>query len=393
MNNGCWGAEKAYQRDFFGGRYIGADVPNPPYDKLAELLRRAPASASSAPRSSTTRVRAALACGRPAIVDVHGRSRTRSTASGATPSSTATRREVGDGASVRLHRGRRGLGGRRARRAPERSAAATACCCSRRGGPDRNPWIHIPLGVGKLLTNERYAWKFETEPQPELKGQRVYWPRGKVLGRLERAQRHGLRVGRPGRVRRAGATRGCAGWCFADVLPVLPAPGEQPLLRATPRRGHGGPMRITDRARRDRDALSDALRGGLPRGAASPRRPTTTWRATKACATSSRPRTAAGAGAPRSRYLRAGAQAARTSRSTPTRWSRGCSSRARGDRRGVPARRRAPCAGPGRARGDPVRRRDPVAAAARALGHRRRASGCARSASRWSRTCPRWART
>ncbi|MEP7299959.1 MAG: thiamine pyrophosphate-binding protein [Caldimonas sp.] len=37
MNNGCWGAEKAYQRDFFGGRYLGADVPNPPYDRLAEL--------------------------------------------------------------------------------------------------------------------------------------------------------------------------------------------------------------------------------------------------------------------------------------------------------------------------------------------------------------------
>lgn len=37
MNNQCWGAEKAYQRDFFDGRYIGADIPNPPYDKLAEL--------------------------------------------------------------------------------------------------------------------------------------------------------------------------------------------------------------------------------------------------------------------------------------------------------------------------------------------------------------------
>ena len=37
MNNGCWGAEKAYQKDFFGKRYMGADVPNPPYDKLAEL--------------------------------------------------------------------------------------------------------------------------------------------------------------------------------------------------------------------------------------------------------------------------------------------------------------------------------------------------------------------
>jgi thiamine pyrophosphate-dependent acetolactate synthase large subunit-like protein len=37
MNNGCWGAEKAYQRDFFNQRYLGADVPNPSYDKLAEL--------------------------------------------------------------------------------------------------------------------------------------------------------------------------------------------------------------------------------------------------------------------------------------------------------------------------------------------------------------------
>ncbi|MFZ4756929.1 MAG: lycopene cyclase family protein, partial [Burkholderiaceae bacterium] len=27
------------------------------------------------------------------------------------------------------------------------------------GGPDTNPWIHIPLGVGKLLTNERWAWR------------------------------------------------------------------------------------------------------------------------------------------------------------------------------------------------------------------------------------------
>ena len=37
MNNQCWGAEKAYQRDFFGERYIGADIPGPPFDKVAEL--------------------------------------------------------------------------------------------------------------------------------------------------------------------------------------------------------------------------------------------------------------------------------------------------------------------------------------------------------------------
>jgi len=50
------------------------------------------------------------------------------------------------------------------------------------GGEDRNVWIHVPLGVGRLLTSERYAWKFETEPQAAMHGQRIYWPRGKVLG-------------------------------------------------------------------------------------------------------------------------------------------------------------------------------------------------------------------
>ena len=37
MNNRCWGAEKAYQRDFFDERYIGTDVSSPPFDKIAEL--------------------------------------------------------------------------------------------------------------------------------------------------------------------------------------------------------------------------------------------------------------------------------------------------------------------------------------------------------------------
>ena len=37
LNNQCWGAEKAYQRDFFDERYIGADVSSPPFDKIANL--------------------------------------------------------------------------------------------------------------------------------------------------------------------------------------------------------------------------------------------------------------------------------------------------------------------------------------------------------------------
>ena len=35
LNNGSWGAEKAYQRDFYRERYVGADVANPRFDEVA----------------------------------------------------------------------------------------------------------------------------------------------------------------------------------------------------------------------------------------------------------------------------------------------------------------------------------------------------------------------
>jgi acetolactate synthase-1/2/3 large subunit/sulfoacetaldehyde acetyltransferase len=69
MNNGCWGAEKAYQRDFFGGRYIGADIPNPPYDKLAELHGAAGFHIDRASQLEPM-LREAFASDRCAIVDV-----------------------------------------------------------------------------------------------------------------------------------------------------------------------------------------------------------------------------------------------------------------------------------------------------------------------------------
>ncbi|PJX27677.1 sulfoacetaldehyde acetyltransferase [Advenella sp. S44] len=69
MNNGCWGAEKAYQRDFFGRRYIGADVTNPPFDKLAELWGAKGFKVTHAAELAEV-VTAAIECGRPAVVDV-----------------------------------------------------------------------------------------------------------------------------------------------------------------------------------------------------------------------------------------------------------------------------------------------------------------------------------
>jgi acetolactate synthase-1/2/3 large subunit/sulfoacetaldehyde acetyltransferase len=37
LDNQAWGAEKAYQEEFFGGRLLGAEIASPRFDKFAEL--------------------------------------------------------------------------------------------------------------------------------------------------------------------------------------------------------------------------------------------------------------------------------------------------------------------------------------------------------------------
>ncbi|MGB0384809.1 MAG: thiamine pyrophosphate-binding protein [Ardenticatenaceae bacterium] len=69
MNNQCWGAEKAYQRDFFGERYIGADISSPPFDKVAELYGAAGYRVERVSEIGEA-VQAALHCGKPAVIDV-----------------------------------------------------------------------------------------------------------------------------------------------------------------------------------------------------------------------------------------------------------------------------------------------------------------------------------
>ena len=69
MNNKSWGAEKAYQRDFFKERYIGSDIKSPPFDKVAELYG---AKGFRVERNSEINeaVNAAIKCGKPAVVDI-----------------------------------------------------------------------------------------------------------------------------------------------------------------------------------------------------------------------------------------------------------------------------------------------------------------------------------
>ncbi len=69
MNNKSWGAEKAYQKDFFGKRYIGSDISSPPFDKVAELYG---ANGFKVERTSEINeaVKAALQSNKPSVIDV-----------------------------------------------------------------------------------------------------------------------------------------------------------------------------------------------------------------------------------------------------------------------------------------------------------------------------------
>ena len=69
MNNQSWGAEKAYQRDFFNKRYIGADIKSPPFDKIADLYGAKGFHVNNISEIGKA-VEAALKCNKPAVVDI-----------------------------------------------------------------------------------------------------------------------------------------------------------------------------------------------------------------------------------------------------------------------------------------------------------------------------------
>ena len=50
------------------------------------------------------------------------------------------------------------------------------------GPRDRSPWIHLPIGYGKTMFHPVYNWGFYTDPEPNMNGRRIYWPRGRGLG-------------------------------------------------------------------------------------------------------------------------------------------------------------------------------------------------------------------
>ncbi|MBO0740618.1 MAG: GMC family oxidoreductase N-terminal domain-containing protein, partial [Hyphomicrobiaceae bacterium] len=121
---------------------------------------------------------------------------------------------------------------------------AISLCLIEAGGRDRNPWIHIPLGFGKLVPNGRLNWGYETEPEPHLNGRRLSWPRGKVLGGSGSINGLVFLRGAPTDYDSWEAL-GATGWAYKDVLPYFKRM-EHNVRGADAYRGQGGPMTISD---------------------------------------------------------------------------------------------------------------------------------------------------
>ena len=164
------------------------------------------------------------------------------------------------------------------------------------GGKDRNIWIHIPLGYGKLFTDPRVNWLYATEPEPELNGRSVIQPRGKVLGGSSSI--NGLLYIR-GQAEDFDHWRqlGNAGWSFDDVLPYFrKAEDQRARRRRLPRRRRPARrLRRRDRIRSARPSSKRRKHAGHPRNddfnGATRRAPATTRRR-RATAAAARPRSA-----------------------------------------------------------------------------------------------------
>jgi choline dehydrogenase len=112
------------------------------------------------------------------------------------------------------------------------------------GGRDVDPWIHVPAGYYRNVTNPSVTWQFGSGPEPHLDNRIVNWPRGRVLGGSSAI--NGLLYVR-GQAQDFDVWRqlGNVGWSFRDVLPYFKRAEDQER-GADEYHGTGGPLGVAD---------------------------------------------------------------------------------------------------------------------------------------------------
>jgi choline dehydrogenase/4-pyridoxate dehydrogenase len=88
------------------------------------------------------------------------------------------------------------------------------------GGWDRDPWIKIPLGWGRILERRLHDWMYFTEPEASVAGRRIECARGKVVGGSSSINAMAYVRGHRADYDR-WAKAGCIGWSYGEVLPYF----------------------------------------------------------------------------------------------------------------------------------------------------------------------------
>ena len=88
------------------------------------------------------------------------------------------------------------------------------------GPRDRHPFIHIPLGMGKMHDWLMFDWGYKTDEEPALGGRRIEAQRGKVLGGSSSVNVMAYTRGHRGDYDR-WSRNGAAGWSYAECLPYF----------------------------------------------------------------------------------------------------------------------------------------------------------------------------
>lgn len=122
------------------------------------------------------------------------------------------------------------------------------------GGWDRDPWIGIPLGWGRILGNRLHDWGYFAESEPSVGGRAVECARGKVIGGSSSINAMAYVRGNRADYDR-WARSGLADWSYAHALPYFKRQ-ESWEGGASALRGGDGPLTV--RANRYQDTLFDA---------------------------------------------------------------------------------------------------------------------------------------
>ena len=106
-----------------------------------------------------------------------------------------------------------------------------------------HPYLHIPIGYGRVFHDARYNWKYSTAPEPHLNQRRIYCPRGKVLGGSSAINAMVYVRGCPQDYDEWEAV--APGWGWADVAPIF---RQMEDWQGTPNRarGTGGALCVSD---------------------------------------------------------------------------------------------------------------------------------------------------